>query len=191
MDAITYDLMTVKRNEEINKTVLKERGRLLNFIRKSVRNIEDAKDILQDVFYQFVAGYEEIRSAEQTTSWLFTVARNKIIDMFRKKKAIPMSERKVSSDSDEEFMTLEDILPDKSILQDDKVFYDMVWEEIMDGLDELPEKQREVFVMNEFEGKSFKEISEITGDQMNTLLSRKRYAVLSLRERLKEFFNEL
>ena len=183
--------MTAKRNEEINKTVLKERGRLLNFISKSVRNIEDAKDILQDVFYQFVAGYDEIRSAEQTTSWLFTVARNKIIDMFRKKTAIPMSERKVAGDSDEEMMTLEDILPDKSILQDDKVFYDMVWEEIMDGIDDLPEKQREVFVMNEFDGKSFREISEITGEPINTLLSRKRYAVLSLRERLKEFFNEL
>ena len=192
MDAVTYDLMTVKRNEEVNKTVLKEQNRLFNFIRRSVRDLEDAKDILQDVFYQFITGYEDIKNAERTTSWLYTVARNKIIDFFRKNRPIPVSRQKfLANDDNENFLTLEDILPDSSILQDDRYFYNAVWEQIEDALDELPGEQRDVFVMHEFEGKSFKEMSEITGEHVNTLLSRKRYAVLFLRERLREFFNEL
>jgi RNA polymerase sigma factor (sigma-70 family) len=191
MDAITYDLMAVKRNEEVKKTVLKEQNRLFNFIRKSVRNIEDAQDILQDVFYQFITGYDEIRSAEKTTSWLYTVAKNKITDMFRKKKPVLLSERKYNFGGEEGILTIEDILPDPSILPDDEYFYTMLWEEIEDGLDELPDEQREVFVMHELEGKSFNEIAEITGVPLNTLLSRKRYAVLYLREHLQEFFNEL
>ena len=192
MDAVTYDLMTAKRNEEVNKTVLKEQNRLFNFIRRSVRDLEDAKDILQDVFYQFITGYEDIKNAERTTSWLYTVARNKIIDFFRKNRPIPVSRQKfLANDDNENFLTLEDILPDSSILQDDRYFYNAVWEQIEDALDELPGEQRDVFVMHEFEGKSFKEISEITGEHVNTLLSRKRYAVLFLRERLREFFNEL
>ena len=192
MDAITYDLMAAKRNEEVKKTVLKEQNRLFNFIRKSVRDTEDAKDILQDVLYQFTAGYDEIRSAESVTSWLYTVARNRIIDLFRKKKPVPMSERKTAySDDDENLWTLESILPDKSILQDDEVFFNMVMAEIENALDELPAEQKEVFVMNEFEGKTFKEIAAITGEPVNTLLSRKRYAILFLRERLRELFNEL
>lgn len=192
MDAITLDLMAEKRNREVNKTVLKERNRLYNFIRRSVSNIEDAKDILQDVFYQFITGYEEIRSAEKTTAWLYTVARNKITDFFRKKKPIPISEQKFYSKADEEnVLGIEDILADLSISPDNEFDYKMFWEEIDDALDELPDEQSEIFVMHEFEGKTFKEISEITGEPLNTLLSRKRYAVLFLRERLRIFFNEL
>ena len=184
--------MAAKRNEEVKKTVLKEQNRLFNFIRKSVRNTEDAKDILQDVFYQFTIGFEDIKSAESTTSWLYTVARNRIIDLFRKKKPIPMSEKMSGDvDNDENKWTLESILPDKAILQDDESFFTMVMAEIEDALDELPVEQKDVFVMNEFEGRTFREISETTGEPINTLLSRKRYAVLFLRERLRELFNEL
>lgn len=192
MDAITYDLMTARRNEEVKKTVEKEQNRLFNFIRKSVRNVEDAKDILQDVFYQFTIGFDDIKSAESTTSWLYTVARNRIIDLFRKKKPKPMSEGfSGSSDDEENRWTLESILPDASILQDDEVFFNMVMDEINEALDELPVEQKDVFVMNEYEGRPFKEIAGLTGEPINTLLSRKRYAVLYLRERLQEFFNEL
>jgi RNA polymerase sigma factor (sigma-70 family) len=192
MDAITYDLMTAKRNEEVKKTVEREQNRLFNFIRKSVRDIEDARDILQDVFYQFTIGFEDIKSAESTTSWLYTVARNRIVDLFRKKKPKPMSEGFSGSSEDEENRwTLESILPDASILQDDEVFFNMVMDEINEALDEIPVEQKDVFVMNEYEGRSFKEIAGLTGEPINTLLSRKRYAVLYLRERLQEFFNEL
>jgi RNA polymerase sigma factor (sigma-70 family) len=191
MDAITYDLMTAKRNEEVKKTVEREQNRLFNFIRKSVRDIEDARDILQDVFYQFTIGFEDIKSAESTTSWLYTVARNRIVDLFRKKKPKPMSEGFSGSSENEDLWTLESILPDSSILQDDEVFFNMVMDEINEALDELPVEQKDVFVMNEYEGRSFKEIAGLTGEPINTLLSRKRYAVLYLRERLQEFFNEL
>jgi RNA polymerase sigma factor (sigma-70 family) len=190
MDTLVIDIMAAKRNEEVKKTVLKEQNRLFNFIRKSVSNIEDAKDILQDVFYQFISGYDEIREAERSTSWLYTVAKNKIIDLFRKKKSKPMSELNFTGE-DENVLTIEDILPDPAILPDDEYFYTALWEEIEEALDELPEKQKEVFVMNEIERMSFKEIAEITGESINTLLSRKRYAVLYLRERLQEFFNEI
>ncbi len=185
--------MIAKRNEQVKKTVLKEQNRLFNFIRKSVRDIEDARDILQDVFYQFLTGYDDIRSAESMTSWLYMVARNRIVDLFRKKRPVPMSERRTGflDDGDENFWTLESILPDRAVLQDDEVFYGMVMEEIEEALDELPAEQKEVFVMNEYEGKTFKEISEINGEPLNTLLSRKRYAVLFLRERLRDLFNEL
>jgi RNA polymerase sigma factor (sigma-70 family) len=193
MDAITYDLMTANRNEEVEKTIRKEHNRLFNFIRKSVGDIEETKDSLQDVFYQYVLGYDEIRSVDSITSWLYTVAKNKITDMFRKKKALPMSIKitNENTDDDENMWTLENILTDIASLPDDEYFNNMIWEEIESALDELPVKQREVFVMNEFDGKSFKEISKTTGDSINTLLSRKRYAVLYLRERLRDLFNEL
>jgi RNA polymerase sigma factor (sigma-70 family) len=193
MDAITFKLMTENRNREIEKTVLREKPRLFNFIRRSVKDFEEASDILQDVFYQFVAGYDGIRSVEQTTSWLYTVAKNKIIDRFRKKKPMAMSELKTGNsggDSDDK-LTIEDILPNLNSLPDDESFYNMMWEELDDALDELPEKQREVFVMHEFDGMSFNEISETTGEPVNTLLSRKRYAVIYLRERLAKLFKEL
>ena len=190
MDAITYDLMVKERNDKVQKTILKEQNRLLNFIRRSVGNIEDAKDILQDVLYQFVSGYDDIREAERTTSWLYTVAKNRIIDLFRKKKPKPMSELNIT-DEDANMLTIEDILPDRAILPDDEYFYSTLWDAIDAAVNELPDKQKEVFYLNEIDGKSFKEIAEITGDPINTLLSRKRYAILYLRERLQEFFNEL
>lgn len=193
MDAIALEIMAEKKNEEVKKTVLKEQNRLFNFIKRSVGDIEDAKDILQDVFYQFIASYDRIRSAEQTTSWLYTVAKNRIIDLFRKKKPIAMSEIKITGqDPDkEEMLTIEDILPAFSNLPDSETYYNMLWDELENAIEELPEKQKDVFIMHEFEGKSFNEISQITGQPVNTLISRKRYAVIYLRERLRELFKEI
>ena len=177
---------------KIEETILKEKGRLFNFIRKSVSNIEDAEDILQDVFYQLAAGYNTIQSVDKISSWLFTVARNKITDRFRKKKTEPLNKKEIRYDYDDgEILKLEDILPSLSGSPEDDYLKNLIMEEIMDALEELPDEQREVFMMNEFDGKTFREIAEETGVPFNTLISRKRYAVLYLRERLKDFFKEI
>lgn len=192
MDAVgPIDAMAQKRNEEIEETVNRTRGKLFNFIRKNVGD-NDAEDILQDVFTQLVAGYDGIRSIEKVTSWLYTTARNRITDLYRKNKPIPFSDRQVSGlDDDSNPLTLEDILPDLSNVPDQEYFRNAIWEAVNEALDELPAEQREVFVWHEFEDQSFKEISEKTGETVNTLLSRKRYAVLYLREKLKELYNEI
>ena len=169
----------------------KEAKRLLGFIRKQVSEMEDAEDLLQDVFYQLTANYEKVTSIDKVSSWLFTVARNKITDLYRKKKAEPFSKhRPKNDDEDGDYaLGLEAILPDKEGLADDAMMRSLIWEQVQEGLGELPEEQREVFVMHEFEDKSFKEIAALTGETVNTLLSRKRYAVLYLRERLRELYN--
>ncbi len=184
--------LNMSQREQIEKTVQKEKSRLFNFIRKSVSSIEDAEDILQDVFYQLAAGYETIQSVDKISSWLFTVARNKITDRFRKKKTEPVDMKQLKYDfEDGEILKLEDILPDFSDSPEENYMRSMIMEEIYEALDELPEAQREVFIMNEFEGKTFKEIAEETNVPFNTLISRKRYAVLYLRDRLKDFFKEI
>lgn len=183
--------MARQQNDAIEKTVLRERGRLLNFIRKRVANDEEAEDILQDVFFQFVEAYRAIESIERVTSWLFTVARNKITDRYRKKKPEPLRRNMTQRDPDEEPLMLEDILPDITHDQDDEMMRSVIWSAIEEALEELPDAQRQVFVWHEFDDKSFKEISVLTGDPVNTLLSRKRYAILHLRERLQALYNEL
>jgi len=164
-----------------------ERTRLLEFIRRRVRTEEDAEDILSDVFAQLLSSYSVTEPIERMTSWLFTVARNRIIDWYRKKR--PASLPAVPDDEGLP-LNLEDILYDPA--QDpDRVFArSLVWTELADALDDIPKEQRDVFVMHELEGKSFKEIARITGEPVNTLLSRKRYAVLALREALQELYDE-
>jgi RNA polymerase sigma factor (sigma-70 family) len=178
---------TLERDASLTRTVRSERGRLLNFIRRRVRTEEDAEDILQDVLYQLTANYNVTDPIEEVTAWLFTVARNKVIDWYRKRR--PVS---VEADMNEENLplTLEQILYDPT--QDpDKVYArSLVWTELAEALDELPEEQREVFVMHELQGISFKQMAQLTGEPINTLLSRKRYAVLFLRERLQELYDE-
>ena len=178
---------TEERNVAVESTIRTERKRLFDFIRRRVQTEEDAEDILQDVFYQFVTSYSVTEPIEKLTSWLFTVARNKIIDWYRKRRAHTSS---FNIEGEDGPLTLEDILFDPTQKPDEVYARSLVWTELADALDELPEEQREVFVMHELEGKSFKEIAEITGEPMNTLLSRKRYAVLNLRERLQELYNE-
>lgn len=171
----------------LRETVKSERKRLFEFIRKRVRTKEDAEDILQDVLYQLVSSYSVTEPIEKLTSWLFTVARNKIIDWYRKRKPLPLSS---GFDDVDLPLNLEQILYDPT--QDPERLYarSLVWTELADALDELPEEQKEVFVMHELEGKSFKEIARATGEPLNTLLSRKRYAVLFLRERLENMYKE-
>jgi RNA polymerase sigma factor (sigma-70 family) len=168
-----------------------DRKRLFDFIRRRVRTEADAEDILADVFYQMVASYSVTEPIEKMTSWLLTVARNKIIDWYRKRKPESFRQREDESALPLNLpLNLEDILYDPG--QNPDVLYErsLLWTELADALEDLPDEQRDVFVMHELEGKSFKEIAEITGEPVNTLLSRKRYAVLYLREALQELYDE-
>ena len=167
---------------------------MFNFILRRVRSPEDAEDILQDVFYQLVTSYSVTEPIEKLTSWLFTVARNKIIDWYRKRRpASSLSQTIANPDGEHDAslpLNLEDILFDPAESPDQAYARSVVWTKLADALDELPDNQRQVFVMHELEGKSFKEIAELTGEPVNTLLSRKRYAVLFLRDRLQELYSE-
>ncbi len=175
------------------ETFLREKGRLLSFIRNRVSSVEEAEDILQDVFYQFVAGFESIESLDRVTSWLFQVARNKIIDRYRRDAARPQrTDFGSSSGSDDDApLTLQEILPDLGNTPEDALFREVLWDAIMEALDDLPADQRQIFIQNEMEERGFREISEETGVSINTLLSRKRYAILALRKKLQRLYNEI
>jgi RNA polymerase sigma factor (sigma-70 family) len=175
------------------QTFLKEKDRLLSFIRNRVSSTEEAEDILQDVFYQFVAGFNTIESLDRVTSWLFSVARNKIIDRYRRDAARPKrTDFGLAAGTDEDSpISLQEILPDLGNTPEDIYFRDLIWDTIMEALDELPEDQRTIFIQNEIEERGFREISEETGVSINTLLSRKRYAIIALRKRLQKLYNEL
>ncbi|HTE31606.1 MAG TPA: RNA polymerase sigma factor [Chryseolinea sp.] len=175
------------------QTFLREKDRLLGFIRNRVSSLEEAEDILQDVFYQFVAGYDTIESLDRVTSWLFSVARNKIIDRYRRDSARPKrADIGLHAGMDEDApLTLQDILPDLGNTPEDSYLRDVIWEAIMDALDDLPAEQRQIFVLNEIEERSFREIAEETGVSINTLLSRKRYAILALRKKLQRLYNDI
>lgn len=175
------------------QTFLREKDRLLSFIRNRVSTVEEAEDILQDVFYQFVAGFDTIESLDRVTSWLFSVARNKIIDRYRRDASRPKKAELGGPVTleDETPLSLQEILPDFGNSPDDSLFRDFVWDAIMIALDELPAEQREIFILNEIEEQSFREISERTGISINTLLSRKRYAIIALRKRLQRVYDEI
>ncbi|MEM7041147.1 MAG: sigma-70 family RNA polymerase sigma factor [Bacteroidota bacterium] len=190
MDSAERIHMAQEQNDQIDRTVRKEGGRLLNFIRRRVRDDEDAQDIFQDVFSQFVEAYRRLEGIERVTSWLFRVARNKISDLYRKRKPEPVSRHR-ESDSETTTPSLQDILPDLSGNPEDLMMRDAIWEAVMEALDELPTAQREVFVWHEFEGIQFREIAEFTGETENTLRMRKYHAVQNLRQRLAYLYNEL
>ena len=175
------------------QTFLREKDRLLGFIRNRVSSVEEAEDILQDVFYQFVAGYETIESLDRVTSWLFSVARNKIIDRYRRDASRPKrADLGLQTGMDDDApLTLQDILPDLGNTPEDAYLRDVIWDAIMDALDELPSEQREIFILNEIEERGFREISEEMGVSINTLLSRKRYAILALRKKLQRLYNDI
>lgn len=175
------------------QTFLKEKDRLLSFIRNRVSSTEEAEDILQDVFYQFVAGFDTIESLDRVTSWLFSVARNKIIDRYRRDASRPQrTDFALQTGSDDETpISLQEILPDLGNTPEDAYFREMIWDTIVEALDELPAEQREIFIQNEMEERGFREISEETGVSINTLLSRKRYAIIALRKRLQKLYDEL
>ena len=175
------------------QTFLREKDKLLGFIRNRVSSVEEAEDILQDVFYQFVAGYDTIESLDRVTSWLFSVARNKIIDRYRRDAARPKRAdfEMFAGTDDDAPLTLQDILPDLGNSPEDAYLRDVIWDAIMEALDDLPAEQREIFILNEIEERSFREISEETGVSINTLLSRKRYAILALRKKLQRLYKDI
>lgn len=183
--------MTSQESKNITDTFNREQGKLLGWIRKKVADSYEAEDILQDVFFQLTVGFRDIRTIENITSWLYRVAGNKIIDNFRKKKPENVIDEPVKSDEEDAPLTLSEILPAIQNDPGEEEIHELIWEEIQKALDEMPEEQADVFILHEFEEKSFKEISAVTGLTVNTLLSRKRYAVLYLRNKLKPLYKLL
>lgn len=180
----------VEQDQRISEAVSREQPRLRSFIRKRVADPGDAEDILQDVFYELVEAYRMMKPVEQVTAWLFRVARNRITDRFRKRsrEALRTEPAKVADDGEE--LLLEELLPSPDAGPDAAYARSVLLEELDEALDELPAEQREVFVAHELMGYSFKELAEQTGVSVNTLLSRKHYAVLHLRERLQAIYDE-
>lgn len=186
-------VMDLTMQEAIKQnTFLKEKDKLLGFIRSRVSSVEEAEDILQDVFYQFVAGFDGIESIDRVTSWLYSVARNKIIDRYRRDAVRPQKAdfESTAGQEDDAPLTLQEILPDLDNSPESVLLREAIWDEIVEALDELPADQREIFVQNEIEEKGFREIAEETGVSINTLLSRKRYAIIALRKRLQSFYDD-
>ena len=190
MKALGTNWMTAEQEQHIAEVVEQEQSRLRNFIRKRVANRADAEDILQDVFYELVEAYWLMKPVERVTAWLFTVARNRIIDLFRKKNPEALTSDPVAIAEDGEELTLEDLLPSAEAGPEGAYARSVLLEEIEAALDEVPEEQRYVFVAHELEGRSFKELAAETGLGLNTLLSRKHYAVRHLRERLQVIYDE-
>ncbi len=190
-----YPALMADRDSDITAVVLRERSRLGSFIRRRVRNAADAEDILQDVFYEFVDAYRLPASIEQASAWLFRVARNRIIDRFRKKREQPISQtvddRDVDGEADEETYRLDLALPSPDAGPEAQYVRSALLVALQQALDELPDEQREVFVAHELEGRSFKDMAAQSGVALNTLLARKRYAVLHLRARLQTVHEEL
>ena len=177
--------MTVEQDQRISEAVTRERSRLRGFIRKRVPDPRDAEDILQDVFYELVEANRLLMPIEHISGWLYRVARNRITDLFRKKKPAPFAD---AVDADGERLNLEELLPSPDAGPEAAYARGVLLDELESALDELPEEQRDVFLAHEVEGRSFKELSQETGVSVNTLLSRKRYAVLHLRRRLRSMY---
>ena len=177
-----------EQDKRITETVARESGRLKNFIRQRVPDQGEAEDILQDVFFEFMETYRLPDPIEQVGAWLYRVARNRIIDRFRKKKEEPLTQ--VEGDEDTEEHWLENVLPSSNSGAEAAYVRKVLLEEIHTALDELPEEQRSVFLAHELEGLSFKELAEVSGVGVNTLIARKRYAVLHLRTRLQTIYDE-
>jgi RNA polymerase sigma factor (sigma-70 family) len=178
-----------EQDRQISEAVEREQPRLRNFIRRRVADDNDVEDILQEVFYELVEAYRGTHPVELASAWFYRVARNRIIDLFRKKK--PESLNETISGEEGEDLHFEDLLPSLDAGPDAVYARTVLLEQLDDALDELPDEQREVFIAHEIEGRSFKELAEETGLSINTLLSRKRYAVLYLRERLQDIYDEL
>jgi RNA polymerase sigma factor (sigma-70 family) len=187
--ALRKQWMMVQQDQQISEAIEREQARLRNFIRKRVADQSDAEDILQEVFYELVEAYRMMKPVEQVTAWLFRVARNRITDLFRSKKREGSSEAAVTTEDGEE-LPWEDLLPSPEAGPESAYARGVLLEEMEAALDEMPEEQRDTFIAHEFLGYTFKELAEQTGVSVNTLLSRKRYAVLHLRERLQAIYDD-
>jgi len=180
--------LRAEENRRIADVIQRERRRLFAFIRGRVADQGDAEDILQDVFYELTEAYRLMKPVEQAGAWLYRVARNRIIDRFRKKR--PEAFGQVAVEDDDETLRLEDLLPSPDAGPEATYARSVLLEELDAALEELPEEQRNVFVAHEIDGRSFKQLADETGLSINTLLSRKRYAVLHLRRRLQAIYEE-
>ena len=183
--------MATEQDQRISDALQKENARLRNFIRRRVPDVRDAEDVFQDVFYELVRAYRAAEKIEQVSAWLFRVARNKITDLFRKRRpgsTVDQGDSRSSEGGDplnwEETLASGDAGPEDALLQS------LLADELEQALAELPDEQQFVFVANEMEGRSFQEIAAETGVSVNTLLSRKRYAVLHLRRRLRAIYED-
>ena len=188
-EATTIEWMTTEQDRRISAAVQKERARLRNFIRNSVADEADAEDILQDVFYEFVQAYRLMKPIERAGAWLFRVARNRIIDLYRRRTTDPLRKQAAVAD-DESRLKLEELVPSSDSGPEAALARSLLLAELDEALEDLPEEQREVFIAHEFEGRSFRELSAASGVSVNTLLSRKHYAVLHLRRRLQAIHDE-
>jgi RNA polymerase sigma factor (sigma-70 family) len=180
-----------EQDQRISEAISRDESRLREFIRKRVSEPGDAEDILQDVFYELVETYRMMKPVEQVTAWLFRIARNRIIDLFRKRRSEGLATGPVTLSEDGEPLLLTDLLPSRDAGPEAAYARTVLVEELDDALEELSEEQKEVFIAHEIEGYSFREIAAQTGISVNTLLSRKHYAVLHLRQRLRAIYDEL
>ena len=188
-EALRKQWMITEQDQRISEAIEREKTRLRNFIGRRVADPSDAEDILQEVFYELVEAYRLMKPIEQVGAWLFRVARNRITDLFRKKK--PQASTNDSAIAEDgEAVTLEDLLPSPDAGPEALYARTMLLEELEDALEELPDEQREVFLAHEIEGRSFRELAAETGLSVNTLLSRKHYAVVHLRDRLRAVYDE-
>ncbi len=182
--------MTAQQDKQINDALDQERTRLRGFIRRYVSDPADAEDVLQDVFYELVEAYRMMKPVEHAAAWLFRVARNRMVDLFRRNKREDARTVTPPPNEDGEVVDIFEMLPSPDAGPEAAYAREVLLEELDAALDELPVEQREVFVANEIDGRSFKEIAAETGVSVNTLLSRKRYAVLHLRTRLRAIYEE-
>jgi len=189
-EALRKQWTMAEQDQRVSEAIEREQSRLRSFIRKRVRDQGDAEDVLQDVFYELVEAYRLMKPIEQVSAWLYKVARNRITDLFRnKKREIPANEPAVGTE-DGQYLQWEDLLPSPDAGPESAYARGVLLEELDAALDELPEEQREVFIGHELVGHSFKELAAQTGVSVNTLLSRKHYAVLHLRRRLQSIYDD-
>ena len=179
-----------EQDRQISDVIAEERPRLRNFIRRRVPDESDAEDLLQEVFFELVEAYRLLKPIDYVTGWLFRVARNRITDLFRKRKPDTFADLAVEGE-DGELLPFEDLLPSVDYGPEAVYMRSLLFDELEAALSELPAEQREVFIAHELEGLSFKELSEASGVNINTLLARKRYAVRHLRERLQDIYDEI
>jgi RNA polymerase sigma factor (sigma-70 family) len=189
-EALRRQWAMAEQDQRVSEAIEREQSRLRNFIRRRVADREDAEDVLQDVFYELVEAYRMMKPVEQVTAWLFRVARNRITDLFRRRSREALRNQPYTIAEDGEMLQLEDLLPSPDAGPDAAYARSVLLEELDAALDELPDEQREVFIAHELMGYSFKELAAETGVSVNTLLSRKHYAVLHLRERLRAIHDE-
>jgi RNA polymerase sigma factor (sigma-70 family) len=181
--------MTLEQDRRISETVEQQRSRLRSFISRRVADPSDVEDILQEVFFELVEAYRLMKPIETAGAWLFRVARNRIIDRFRKKKPATLADLNLESEEGE-LLSIDELLPSPDAGPEAAYARTLLIEELEAALEELPEEQRRVFIEHEIEGRSFKDLAAETGVSINTLLSRKRYAVLHLRQRLQSLHDE-